>query len=354
MRRVLGQVYHDELMVVPQQNSVGHLAKDFHGRFIVRILFRRCGAGDIHDLGEELIRRGYAFLYPIFGLPRVYIEAAKHAKQNGLGLFQHPPEVLEAILPNKCREGSGEKGVALRQAGPFGSDCVIVTPPRICSEVLANERMLRVGESTIRGAGDGLFLKPQPRRIPRGTKLCLYMDKLFNSLSVVSSQDYTLEMRRRGKKKLLYADAEKCHDVFLGPKCNDKSFGSVFGRIDFGSLDCSVSATRGRRALGQAVTVHSLDTFFTEFRKVEEDVSNCHFSYDGPFTFLETTVDIPAHTSQELFVSYGISGYWIPKVQAALAKEPPFANDFEESLHHLGSNLRNCGGVSQRCKELFP
>ena len=61
--------------------------------------------------------------------------------------------------------------------------------------------------------------------------------------------------------------------------------------------------------------------------------SNCHFSYDAPFTFFETTVDIQAHTSQELFVSYGILGYWIPKVQAAPVKEPLFANDFLESLH---------------------
>ena len=47
--------------------------------------------------------------------------------------------------------------------------------------------------------------------------MCHYMDKLFNAFSVVSSQDYTLEMRHRGKKKLLYTDAEKCHDVFLAP-----------------------------------------------------------------------------------------------------------------------------------------
>ena len=44
-------------------------------------------------------------------------------------------------------------------------------------------------------------------------------------------------------------------------------------RIDFGSLDSSVSGTRGRRAVGKAATVPSLGTFFTEFRKVEEDVS---------------------------------------------------------------------------------
>ena len=43
------------------------------------------------------------------------------------------------------------------------------------------------------------------------------MDNLFNALSVVSSQDYTLEMRHKGKKKLLYADSEKCNYVFLAP-----------------------------------------------------------------------------------------------------------------------------------------
>ena len=65
-----------------------------------------------------------------------------------------------------------------------------------------------------------------------------------------------------------------------------KSFGSVFWRIDFGSLDCSISATGDRRALGQAVTVHSLNTFFTEFREVEVNVSNGYVSHGMPFTFL--------------------------------------------------------------------
>ena len=53
------------------------------------------------------------------------------------------------------------------------------------------------------GAWDGLFLKLQPRRIPRGRKMCLYMDKLYNAFSVVSSQDYTLEMRHKGKMSRL-------------------------------------------------------------------------------------------------------------------------------------------------------
>ena len=44
-------------------------------------------------------------------------------------------------------------------------------------------------------------------------------------------------------------------------------------RIDFGSLDSSVPGTRGRLTVGKAATVPSLGTFFTEFRKVEEDVS---------------------------------------------------------------------------------
>ena len=74
--------------------------------------------------------------------------------------------------------------------------------------------MLLVVESIKRGASEGIFLEPKPRRIPRGIKLCLYMDKLINFLSVVSSQDYTLEMRRSREKWLLFAEAEKCYDVF--------------------------------------------------------------------------------------------------------------------------------------------
>ena len=57
------------------------------------------------------------------------------------------------------------------------------------------------------------------------------MDKLFNALSVVSSQDYTLEMRQRGKNKLLYADAEKCHDVFLAPNETTNLLDLFFGGL---------------------------------------------------------------------------------------------------------------------------
>ena len=42
-----------------------------------------------------------------------------------------------------------------------------VSIPLICSEVLTNERMLRVGESTKRGALDGLFLKPMAKKDPK-------------------------------------------------------------------------------------------------------------------------------------------------------------------------------------------
>ena len=64
--------------------------------------------------------------------------------------------------------------MALLQAGPFGKTCVIVTSPRICSEVLTNERMLRVRESTKRMAWvqKGLFLKPKAKKVSQEEGKC--------------------------------------------------------------------------------------------------------------------------------------------------------------------------------------
>ena len=111
---------------------------------------------------------------------------------------------LDSSVPGTRGRRTVDQAVTVPSLGTFFTEFrkveEDVSIPLICSEVLTNERMLHVGESTKRGAWDGLFLKPQPRRIPRGRKISLYMYKLSNALSVVSSQDYTLEMRHRGKE----------------------------------------------------------------------------------------------------------------------------------------------------------
>ena len=56
-----------------------------------------------------------AFVYPIFGIPNRYARATKTAQDKHWGLFEHPKEVLRAILPwecrkrNRCDKEGGEK-----------------------------------------------------------------------------------------------------------------------------------------------------------------------------------------------------------------------------------------------------
>ncbi len=83
--------------------------------------------------------------------------------------------------------------------------------------------LLSVRESTIEGAGDGLFLEPQKEVVPKGTRLCVYMDRFYARPNPNSSNDYLISREGRGQLKQ-QIDAEQFHDIFLGPKANDRSF----------------------------------------------------------------------------------------------------------------------------------
>ena len=81
------------------------------------------------------------------------------------------------------------------------------------------------------GAGEGLFLEPQEKKVPKGTRLCRYLDKLVNLESRSSSGDYSISIAVNDVTGI--ADAEDCHDIFYGPKCNDKSFVDTILSIDY-------------------------------------------------------------------------------------------------------------------------
>ena len=76
--------------------------------------------------------------------------------------------------------------------------------------------------SGLEDAGEGSFLEPQEKEVPKGTWLWLYLEKLVNLESPSSSGDYSISVAVRAMTGI--AGAEECHHNFRGPKCNNKSF----------------------------------------------------------------------------------------------------------------------------------
>ena len=131
------------------------------------------------------------------------------------------------------------------------------------------ERNLQVGISGLEGAGEGLFLEPQEKEFPKGTKLCLYVDKLVNLKSPSSTGDYSISVAVNAVTCI--ADAEECHNTFYGPKCNDKSFVDTIL-----SIDCNVR--QGRFMRGKStLNPTTLDSMFSQGKNIRPLLAIANF-----------------------------------------------------------------------------
>ena len=132
------------------------------------------------------------------------------------------------------------------------------------------------------------------------------MDKLVNLESSSCSGDYSISVAVNAVTGI--GDAEECHNIFYGPKCNDKSFVDTILSIDY-----NVPQGRSTRCIS-TLNPTTLDSMFSQRKKYQASPSNCKFSISPPYTFVETTKPIPAHTKTELFVPYGLHEYWVTKL----------------------------------------
>ncbi len=150
------------------------------------------------------------------------------------------------------------------------------------------EKNLRVGVRGMEGSGEGSLLIPREEEIPARTRLCLYMGKLIDHESPHSSGDYSISVSVNAVTGT--ADAEEYHNIFFGPKCNDKSFVDTFLSIDYDVPEGR--STRGKRNLNPT----TIDSIFQRKSFYQNASSNCKFSLSAPFTYVETTKPIPANT----------------------------------------------------------
>ena len=97
------------------------------------------------------------------------------------------------------------------------------------------------------------------------------MDKLVNLESPSSSGDYSISVAVNAVTGI--ADADECHNIFYGPKYNNKSFVNTILSIDY-NVPQGRSTARGISTLN----LTTLDSMFSQRKKYQASSSNCKFS----------------------------------------------------------------------------
>ena len=139
------------------------------------------------------------------------------------------------------REEGKRVDIMLDATNQHETMCGISCSCGLPNELLAMERNLWVGISGLEDAGEGLFLEPQEKEVRKGTQLWLYVDKPVNLESPSSAGDYSISVAVNAVTAI--ADADECHSIFYGTKCNNKSFVNTIMPIDYHVAQCR--STRG-------------------------------------------------------------------------------------------------------------
>ena len=251
-------------------------------------------------LGIRLVRAGLS--YPCSGAPRVYLDAEQEAKDYGNGIHEFG-EVLcgESLKPwNLKRQlhSPGDIFTVEDHTSEAGQNirCVTVKNER----GYLNQAHLFVAQSTIPGAGLGLFIRATPLHcrnsavIPKGAKICLYSRAPLTS--ELEDTDYFFEVDL-GRHCYCF-DAKHYDGENLGRFVNQG--GLLEGLKKMVSLSERDLPTMDRKLIREEVLQHV---------NVEYKIM------DGCQLCVVARIDIQlTDCPQELFGNYGILEYWIQYV----------------------------------------
>ena len=115
------------------------------------------------DVARVLLENGPAFLYGSAAPIREYYESQAEAIQEKKGIWEHPKEVQDSIVPWKCRQCAKSKWTPVENA-----EWTVTRPVKPSEKIVfrvekatpvPNEDKLFVGKSLLKGAGNGLFLR---------------------------------------------------------------------------------------------------------------------------------------------------------------------------------------------------
>ena len=292
------------------------------GRLIVTIIVQR--ENDLWEpLALQVIRNGVSFLTEEGRkqAPFEYKDAEVFAEENGKGLYAIPKHLLEftddpmnggviemckftrcikAHHATKCRFADCMPW-KLRDLGLdfIRKELIVCENDQQLhvtrSKANIHQSMVFVAESTIPNAGCGLFLRPHSTEMyfNVGDTLCLYSRETLTEeqVGVLPNQDYVLDV---GESR--FADASVFHGWNLGRFVNQ---GGLLEGLKMLATDFDKQYFRPDSA-----------------EKVVETFCNVKFSKNRRNKYSITVKDNVLHcntnnTAKELFVNYGLLGYWI-------------------------------------------
>ena len=276
-------------------------------RLIVEIL--AVTNGTLTSNAQEQLLAGLSV--PLGGAPATFRECAAKAKENNRGIYDiFPSSVADspAMAPKNLRHHL-QGGTHQFVCTVGDATCKVLTPSE-----WRNDSHMVLRDSTLQGAATGLFARPCPPRrqtnmpatpvyIRMHDQVCLYSKRPFSgSIDQLPNTDYLLESQSSYRSQTVMFDASIYDGSNIGRFANDKGLRPGLKKM----VELSDR------------TNYPLGCDWAVVERTAMNESNCVFKVKGGSTLiLQATRDIVLGSqSQELFVSYGIAGYWLPYIAA--------------------------------------
>lgn len=292
-------------------------------RLIVEVLAIR-NDGTLTSNAQEQLLAGLSV--PLRGAPEAFHACAAKSKENCRGVYDiFPPDVAnspEMTPENLRRHLQGATHQLVLTEGD--ATCKVFTPSE-----RRNDSHMVLRDSILQRAGDGVFARSCPPRRQTGMpatpvvirmhdQVCLYSKRPFSgSVAQLPTTDYLLEKQSSYGSQTIMFDASTYDGSNIARFANDK--GLLPGLQKMVQLSDR--------------TNYPLGCDWASVERTAAYENNCVFKVKGGSTLiLQASRDIVLGSqSQELFVSYGIVGYWLPYIAAKIT-EWGTGNDMVQAL----------------------
>ena len=296
----------------------------FGKRLVVEIVMKKDGTLTSNAL--EQLSAGLSV--PLRGAPAEYVEHASQAAANQTGIFGMFPACIAKspdMAPSSLREHFREGGTDHFEMRDGQAVCRVTN-----LSARRNDSHMTIYSSSLPGAGCGLFGRRQPPQrhweegqaasptvvIRRHDQVCLYAKRpLAVPLDELPTVDYVLSAEVRGRERLY--DASTYDGSNIGRFANDAGLlPGLKAMVRLSNKFCYPAGCE-----------------WQEVEQIAKSHANAVFQVAGPSAVvLVATKDIVlGQQSQEIFISYGIQGYWLPCI-ASKVSEWGVANEMVQAV----------------------
>lgn len=292
---------------------------DQYNRRIARLLVKyNENVNEKVDLAQVLLENGHAFCYTSAAPIREYYESQAKAILEKKGIWQHPKDVQDSIVPWKWRQrAKSNQNTKSKWITVENAEWTVARPVQPSEKIvfkiekatpIPNEDKLFVGKSLLKGAGNGLFLR-EHESINKGEVVCVYSNRKTKEEILSSAErDYAFEDK---DNRLMYL-GYPVKDLYYGPIANDCSLKYIIEEME------------KYVASGQLPPNFCGDCCMN----IEKKAQNCYASpkvdRNKKMMFLVADKTLPSTAQNtELYISYGFTSYWIPQLSVLSESKQP-------------------------------